>query len=633
MAPSSPAPPLPGSRPAASQPARPPDPSASIGTPSVLWRRPLPLWVLLPLAALLLTNVLRVYFPGLATDALFGLALLGLGLSLLREPGPWPRAVLFCFAALAALYALGLAIEFSAEGGRNLAAVLCAAAIFLFGFRNAAALTGHRALVAMLPVAMAALLVLYLTPVSLDPHTLSAFFGYSLLIIGLLLAVGRRQRWAQVAFPLAIVVGMAFGNRSLAVAALAGYGAYWAGKTMLRSRLRAMGMAAGLGLLICSLVALLVGLRATDALAELDRLSRESVGGRIQSGRQVLWHLALNRIAAAPWLGHGPGAHVTFSAPSPGVPSQGPADARQAAALPCLEQDSPGLAADCALLLEVRHILVGPGGARRMLWNWNLRTPLSRWRGVVLGGEPPRIVELRLRRSRLQGSIPPQLGDLDGLRVLNLSNNQLTGGIPPELGRLRSLQVLALHGNRLNGPIPSELARLPGLRDVRLGGGNAISGCVSRQLREGREALAASLGLPICGTLAADAPRAEADSIGAMIAKVDGWIPSLRSVPKVSRSAHNLFLQVGMQTGIPGMAVLALLCTSLILGLVVPGGGATEPKRCFALAAVVTVIVHSAFEVFLLQDNIVVAAIAWLLIGLAIGAPQVRQNAAEGVAP
>ena len=574
------------------------DPNPDLAPPAL----PAPigtLGVLLPVAALLLANVLRVYFPGLPTDVLFGLAVLGLGLSLLRNPGPWPRMTLVCFAALIALYSLGLAIEFSVEGMRNLAAVLCAAAVFLFGFRNAAVLIRRRALAAMLPVAMAALLLLYWTPASLDPHTLSAFLGYSLLIIGLVLSAGDRRRWTQILFPLAIGIGIAFDNRSLAIAALAGYAAYWMAKPLLHNWRRALGMALGLGLLICSPVALMVGLHNTDALAALDQLSKRSTGGRLKSGRQVMWRLALDRIAAAPWLGRGAGAQLT----SADIPPTAPADAQPAAKLSCLEQGSPGIAADCALLLEIRHILTGLGGDRRMLWSWNLRSPLSRWRGVVLDGQPPRIVELKLRNSRLHGSIPPQLGDLDGLRVLNLSNNQLTGSIPPELGKLRSLQFLALDGNRLSGPIPPQLAQMPSLRVLRIADGNAISG----------------------------ARGTETGSFGPVIAEEDGWIPSLGSVPKVSRSAHNLFLQVGMQTGILGMAVLALLCASLPFGLVQPGGVAADPTRPFALGAIVTAIVHSAFEVFLLQDNIVVATMAWLLIGLAVGATQVRRGPAAGI--
>ena len=575
--------------------------------------------VVAPLAALLLTSVLRVYFPGMLMDALFVLAVLGLGLPLLRNPGPWPRAALLCFAALAALYGLGLALEFSDEGVRNLAAILCVAVIFLFGFRNAAELASRRALAVLLLIAMAALAPLCLPPVRLDLHTLSAVCGYSFLILGLRFACRGRPRLEALAFLLAVVAAFTLGNRSLAFAVLAGYAAYWAGKLVLRNRRWMAGLAAGLGLLICSLVALLAGLRGLDSMQELDRFAKASIGAKVQSGRQVVWDLTLSGIAASPWLGHGPGAHLAASIlPPPEEASEAPADARQAAALSCLEQRSPGLAADCALLLNIRHILIGTEGDRRMLWTWNVRSPLSRWRGLVQGGDPPRIIGLNLRRSRLRGSIPPQLGNLDGLQVLNLSANQLEGAIPPELGKLRNLQHLALTGNQLTGRIPPELADLQGLQRLRLGG-NDLSGCVPLKLHERHEALSGLIELPVCETQKGGAPEPETASLGTLTAEQARWIPSLRSAPKASKSAHNLFLQVGLQAGIPGMTALAALFASLLFGLAAPQGGAAEPVRRFALAALVTVIVHSAFEVFLLQDNMVVAAIAWLLLGLGAG--------------
>ena len=580
--------------------------------------------VVAPLAALLLASILRVYFPGLLTDALFVLAVLWLVLPLLRKPGPWPRAALCCFAALAALYGLGLALEFSDEGVRNLAAILCAAVIFLFGFRNAAELASRRALAILLPIAMAALAPLCLPPVRLDLHTLSAVCGYSFLILGLRFACRGWPRREALAFLLAIVAAFALGNRSLAFAVLAGYAAYWAGTLALRNRRWMAGLAAGLGLLICSLVALLAGLRGVDAMQEFDRLARASIGGKVQSGRQVVWGLTLGGIAASPWLGHGPGAQLAASIlPPPEEESESPADTQQAAALSCLEQRSPGLAADCALLLNIRHILIGTGGDRRMLWTWNVRSPLSRWRGLVQGGDPPRIIGLNLRRSRLGGSIPPQLGNLDGLQVLNLSANQLEGTIPPELGKLRNLRRLALAGNQLTGRIPSQLADLPDLQKLQLGG-NDFSGCVPIQLHERHETLSGLVELPVCATQEGEAPGPETASVGALTADQALWIPSLRSAPKASKSAHNLFLQVGLQIGIPGMTALALLFASLLLGLAAPQSVAAEPVRRFALAALVTVIVHSAFEVFLLQDNMVVAAIAWLLLGLGAGLAAAR---------
>ena len=780
------------------------------------------LYVVLPVAALLLANVLRSYFPGPATDALFGLAVLALGLSVWRHRAPWPRTTLSCFAALAALYGLGLAGAFSVEGARNLAAILCAALIFLFGFRYAPELARRRTPAAMLLVAAAALFPLYLAPTGLHPHSIAGVFGYSLLAAGVLLSVHGRSAWIHVAFGLTIAAGLVFDSRSLVLAALAGHASYWTGRFVLQDRMRAAATAAGLGLLIGLLVFALSGLRSTATLASLDRLFFDATGEDVSSGREVLWSVALSRIAQAPWLGHGPGAHLTPSIGGSAV-VESPVEGEWAAARSCLEQSSPGLAADCTLLLEIRPLLVGSDGNRKTLVGWSTHTPLHEWRGVGLGGEPLRVTELHLPGAGLTGRIPPRIGGLDGLQDLDLEDNRLTGPIPPELGKLRALRFLRLSNNRLTGPIPPELGDLAGLeklrlddnrlsgvvpsalarldrlsvlrlagneltaplpaplysvtdrdfpwdllclptprtppglladctallamRDVlagdarldwrdtrpigswrgvrlagdpprvveldlsgagldgripaplgglerlaalrlggnrlagsipaqlgdlerlqwlmlsdnrltgsvppelgnlkhlrrlwiennRLGGvlppelegfpglysvrlrGNRFTGCVPPGLQKYRKVLPATLGLPVCGRPDSDSRGYATEPFGALMAKVGERVPTSRAAPRVSMSAHSLFLQVGLQTGIVGMAALAALFASLIVGLAGSREAAIGPTRCLALAVAVMLIVHSTIEVFLLQNNMVVSTIAWLLAGLGAG--------------
>ena len=62
----------------------------------------------------------------------------------------------------------------------------------------------------------------------------------------------------------------------------------------------------------------------------------------------------------------------------------------------------------------------------------------------------------------LTGSIPAELGNLMSLKGLALNINELTGSIPSELGNLQDLELLWLFGNALTGPIPSELGDLHG---------------------------------------------------------------------------------------------------------------------------------------------------------------------------
>lgn len=70
------------------------------------------------------------------------------------------------------------------------------------------------------------------------------------------------------------------------------------------------------------------------------------------------------------------------------------------------------------------------------------------------------LMQLDLARNQLSGIIPPEIGQISNLGVLNLSDNRLMGSIPPELGRLKVLEVLDLSDNLLTGRIPKELAQI-----------------------------------------------------------------------------------------------------------------------------------------------------------------------------
>ncbi|MYH52731.1 MAG: hypothetical protein F4139_07235 [Gemmatimonadetes bacterium] len=199
--------------------------------------------------------------------------------------------------------------------------------------------------------------------------------------------------------------------------------------------------------------------------------------------------------------------------------------------------DDEGLAASANFEAEVKgfdwNILVelyeSTGGSMwRYQFNWLTDEPLDTWYGVRvdLGA---RVVALSLANNRLQGSLPPSLGELAGLywlslpgnelsgpipsalfglsglsnldladnefvgtiseqiadlsnlNSLNLSANRLTGRIPPELGEMTELSGLGLWDNELSGPIPAALANLSGLTTLYLGG-NRLSGPIPPEL-------------------------------------------------------------------------------------------------------------------------------------------------------
>ena len=86
-----------------------------------------------------------------------------------------------------------------------------------------------------------------------------------------------------------------------------------------------------------------------------------------------------------------------------------------------------------------------------------------------------RLRVLELRGIEASGSIPPELGNLARLTTLALSENNLSGSIPPELGGLPELAVLDLDDNRLTGPVPPELANARALEEIHLAN-NELSG-------------------------------------------------------------------------------------------------------------------------------------------------------------
>ena len=144
---------------------------------------------------------------------------------------------------------------------------------------------------------------------------------------------------------------------------------------------------------------------------------------------------------------------------------------------------------DRAVLAALYEATDGPNWVNND--GWLTAAPLGQWHGVSTDGTG-RVVRLDLsgrwdRENRqwvlhgLTGSLPPELGSLANLTVLDLGRNSLSGPIPPELGDLANLTDLYLHRNKLSGPLPPELGRLANLRRLYLNN-NGLSGPIPPEL-------------------------------------------------------------------------------------------------------------------------------------------------------
>ncbi|MFY8000448.1 MAG: hypothetical protein ACOVSW_17770, partial [Candidatus Kapaibacteriota bacterium] len=101
--------------------------------------------------------------------------------------------------------------------------------------------------------------------------------------------------------------------------------------------------------------------------------------------------------------------------------------------------------------------------------NWTNNSPIAFRFGIKV--QSGRVVEVRLPRCGLQGVLPPDiLGDLDGLRALDVSGNALVGAIPQEITNAKNLEALRLAGNRFAGRLPQNMCALTKLREVDLSG-------------------------------------------------------------------------------------------------------------------------------------------------------------------
>ncbi|XP_042033012.1 receptor kinase-like protein Xa21 isoform X2 [Salvia splendens] len=113
--------------------------------------------------------------------------------------------------------------------------------------------------------------------------------------------------------------------------------------------------------------------------------------------------------------------------------------------------------------------------------NWSIHTPICGWIGISCGTKHQRVTALNLSSFNLRGTIPPHLGNVSFLRVIDISSNTFTGVLPSELSKLRRLEVINVAANNFSGEIPSSFGDLSQLRHMDMSD-NVFSGRIPSSL-------------------------------------------------------------------------------------------------------------------------------------------------------
>jgi hypothetical protein len=108
------------------------------------------------------------------------------------------------------------------------------------------------------------------------------------------------------------------------------------------------------------------------------------------------------------------------------------------------------------------------------------------WQGIDCDFDVPEvntcyIYALNLQNHNLVGSLPPNIGYINGLRTPIVSVNFMTGTVPTTLGHLDYLQHLILMENGFVGSFPSELSKLTTLISIEISS-NQFTGPILSEL-------------------------------------------------------------------------------------------------------------------------------------------------------
>ncbi|MXW16242.1 MAG: hypothetical protein F4123_09380 [Gemmatimonadetes bacterium] len=139
---------------------------------------------------------------------------------------------------------------------------------------------------------------------------------------------------------------------------------------------------------------------------------------------------------------------------------------------------------DRAGLMSLYHAAGGSEWLRS--GNWLSDAPLGEWDGVQVD-ERGRVTGLELSWNNMKGNLPPELGFMDMLEVLDLGfNPQLAAPLPTELYGMAMLAELILPYTDMRTTMLGDFLRLPRLRTLNLYG-SGMSGSLPPELADHRE--------------------------------------------------------------------------------------------------------------------------------------------------